>query len=107
MVQGGDFGHNNGAGGESVWGGTFKDDAAALKRKVDRRGLLCMSNTGKNSNGSQFFFSFAALPKLNGKHCIFGEVVEGLEVLDAIEAVPAGADERPTREIVVVACGVL
>lgn len=57
MVQGGDFSHGNGAGGESVWGGVFKDEKGALALKLDRRGLLAMSNTGKNSNGSQFFLT--------------------------------------------------
>ena len=104
FVQGGDFSHGNGAGGESVWGGVFKDDAAALKTKIDRRGLLCMSNTGKNTNGSQFFITLGPLPQLSGKHCVVGEVVGGMEVLDAIERV-AAAEERPALPIVVVDCG--
>jgi hypothetical protein len=107
MVQGGDFVKGNGAGGESVYGGTFKDEKGALALKLDRRGLVAMSNTGKNSNGSQFFITFSAQPKLSGKHCVFGAVVSGMEVLDAIERVGADDGERPLREIVIADCGLL
>ena len=106
FLQGGDFVMSNGAGGESIWGGVFKDDKAALKAKVDRRGLLCMSNTGSNTNGSQFFITLAPLPKLSGKHCVFGEVVGGAELLEALERVPV-QDEKPTLPITIVDCGVL
>lgn len=106
MVQGGDFVMGNGAGGESIWGSVFKDEPAALKLKLDARGLLAMSNTGKNSNGSQFFVTFAPLPKLSGKHCVFGRVVEGLEVLDAVEAVAVdAATERPLADVMIAGCG--
>lgn len=107
FVQGGDFVFSNGAGGESIWGGHFKDEKGALALRHDRRGLLSMSNSGRNSNGSQFFITLAPLRKLDGKHCVFGEVVEGLALLDAIAAVPAGADEKPLQDIVVVGCGTL
>jgi cyclophilin family peptidyl-prolyl cis-trans isomerase len=55
-----------------------------LKKSFDRKGLVAMANSGKNSNTSQFFFSMSALPHLDGSHVIFGEVVEGLDVLDKI-----------------------
>jgi peptidylprolyl isomerase len=106
FIQGGDFTHGNGAGGESIWGSTFKDDPAALKPKVDRRGLVCMSNTGKNSNGSQFFITLAPLPKLSSKHCVFGEVVQGLEVLELIERLQT-EDEKPAKSVRIVDCGKL
>lgn len=61
-------------GGESIWGGTFKDDKGGLAAKFDRRGVLGMCNSGKNSNGSQFFVTFAPQPKLTGKHVVFGQV---------------------------------
>jgi peptidylprolyl isomerase len=107
FVQGGDFVKGNGAGGESVWGGVFKDEKGALAIKLDRRGLVAMSNTGKNSNGSQFFIALGPLPKLSGKHCVFGEVVSGLEVLDAIGALATDADERPQAELLIVDSGLL
>ena len=106
FVQGGDFTHGNGAGGECIWGSKFKDEKGALAVKVDSRGLLCMSNTGKNSNGSQFFISLAPLPKLSGKHCVFGRMVEGEEVLKLLEALPCEA-EKPAQAVVIAACGKL
>lgn len=106
MVQGGDFTHGTGAGGESIWGGTFKDDKGALTLKLDARGLLAMSNTGRNTNGSQFFVTLAPAPKLTGKHCVFGRIVQGFAVLDAIEAVRA-VDEVPTVQIRIADCGML
>jgi cyclophilin family peptidyl-prolyl cis-trans isomerase len=105
FIQGGDFSFSNGAGGESIWGGTFKDDKAALKLSHSRRGLLSMSNTGKNTNGSQFFITLAPLKHLDGRHCVFGEVVAGLEVLDAIAAVPVAAGEAPALPILIADCG--
>ena len=107
MIQGGDVVFSNGAGGESIWGGTFKDERGALALKHDARGLVSMSNAGKNSNGSQFFILLQPRPQLNGKHCVFGRVVEGFAVLDAVEAVPVSEGERPLKDIVVVDCGAL
>ena len=106
FVQGGDFVFGNGSGGESIWGGVFKDEPSALKIKLDARGLLAMSNTGKNSNGSQFFFTLAPLPKLNGRHVVFGRVVAGLETLDAVERVDAPG-EVPAAEILIADCGLV
>lgn len=106
FVQGGDFVMGNGAGGESIFGGTFKDDAGGLKKPVDARGLLCMSNTGKNTNGSQFFITFVPLPKLSGRHVVFGRLVAGEAALAAIEAVPCDG-EAPAAEIIIADCGVL
>jgi len=108
ILQGGDFAHSNGSGGESIWGGRFKDDKAALKRKHSKRGLLSMCNTGPNSNGSQFFITLAPQPKLDGKHCVFGEIVEGIELLDDIDAkVQADKAGVPNKRITILACGKL
>jgi peptidylprolyl isomerase len=96
-------------GGESIWGGVFKDDKGGLLRKFDRRGVLGMGNSGKNSNGSQFFITFKEQSKLNGKHVAFGQVVAGWEVLDALEAValPPADDGKPLPfPVVIVGCGV-
>ena len=87
MAQGGDFAMQNGSGGESVWGKKFKDEKDGLRLKHDARGVLSMGNTGKNSNGSQFFVTFAPCKSLDGKHVVFGRVVDGFGVLDKIEAV--------------------
>ena len=83
MAQGGDFTHHNGQGGESVYGEYFDDED--LTKKLDARGLLAMANEGPNTNGSQFFISFKPLPWLDGKHVVFGKVVDGFDMLDEIE----------------------
>ena len=106
MVQGGDFTHGNGAGGESIWGAPFKDDKDALRLRVDAPGLLAMSNTGKNSNGSQWFVTLAPAPKLTGKHCVFGRVVEGWGVIAAVGELECEG-ERPLKEVRIVDCGLL
>merc|ERR1719331_3302181 len=86
MMQGGDFVTGTGAGGESVFGKKFKDDPKGLKQKHDARGVVSMSNTGKNSNTCQFFVTFGEqLKQLNGKHVVFGKVVEGMDVIDRVE----------------------
>lgn len=112
MMQGGDFQHQNGAGGESALGKkTFKDDVGGLKLKHDARGVLSMGNTGKNSNTSQFFITFGPCKQLDGKHVVFGKIIEGMEVLDMIEeecaVAPGGMSEEPTKSVVVAECGVL
>ena len=107
VAQGGDFVFSNGTGGESIWGGKFKDERGGLALKHSSRGLLSMCNTGKNSNGSQFFILLAPAKQLDGKHVVFGSVVEGWPVLDAIEAVGSGkdADGPPAVPVVIADCG--
>merc|ERR1712203_1188763 len=70
-------------------------------------GLLSMANSGRDTNGSQFFILFKAAHHLNGKHCVFGEIVEGHATLDAIEGVKTQSDDRPIAPIVVARCGQL
>lgn len=86
VCQGGDVTHENGSGGESIYGKKFKDEQKGLKTKHTKAGMLGMCNSGKNSNTSQFYFTFSAQPKLDGKHVVFGQVVEGLEVLERVNA---------------------
>lgn len=109
VAQTGDIATGTGAGGMSIYGKKFKDDRAGLKEKFDKRGLLAMCNTGKNSNSSQFFFNFSPTPKLNSKHVIFGEIIEGHEVLDRIEAsgTDIKGDGKPTVDVRIVDCGLL
>lgn len=84
MAQGGDFTHRNGTGGESIYGKTFGDENFKLRHTG--RGDLSMANAGPNTNGSQFFLTFVKCDWLNNKHVVFGRVVEGLPVLDLLEA---------------------
>ena len=79
MCQGGDFTKFNGTGGESIYGPKFEDEN--FKHRHNGRGLLSMSNCGKNTNGSQFFITFDAFPHLDGRHVVFGRLVSGLDVL--------------------------
>lgn len=104
FIQGGDFVFGNGAGGESIYGGTYKDEPKALKIPIDAKGLLCMSNSGKNTNGSQFFITLAPQPKLNGKHVIFGRIISGFNVLDMIQEIECDG-ELPLKTILIVDCG--
>ena len=96
MAQGGDFTKGNGTGGESIYGMKFADEN--FKIKHTKRGQLSMANAGKNTNGSQFFLTFIPCDWLDGKHCVFGEVVEGIELLDNMEAV--GSSTGATSKVI-------
>ncbi|CAE7203310.1 unnamed protein product [Rhizoctonia solani] len=100
MIQGGDP-TGTGMGGESYWGAPFRDEFDIPKaEKHDARGVLSMANKGMNSNGSQFFITFKPTPHLNGKHTVFGKLVGGEDVLDAMESVPqAPGTEKPAKDI--------
>ncbi|CAE8581709.1 unnamed protein product [Polarella glacialis] len=102
MCQGGDFTQGSGTGGESIYGGEFKDEN--FRHKHTGAGVLSMANAGPNTNGSQFFLCTAATPHLNGKHVVFGKVIQGMNVVKLIEQ--QGAQSGKTRAPVVVqACG--
>jgi peptidylprolyl isomerase len=96
MIQGGDP-TGTGRGGASIWGNTFEDE---VKYSVtfDRPWLLAMANAGPSTNGSQFFITTQPTPWLNGKHTIFGEVVKGQDVLQKLENVRVGANDKPVTE---------
>merc|ERR1712176_1645585 len=106
MCQGGDFTRGDGRGGESIYGGKFEDESFSGKAgKHTGKGCLSMANAGPNTNGSQFFVCTGETPHLDGKHVVFGTVVSGQEVVDAIEQV--GSRSGTTSSLVVIAdCGV-
>jgi len=98
MLQTGDP-TGTGRGGESFWGGKFEDEFVS-DLKHDTPGILSMANAGPNTNGSQFFITLVATPWLDGKHTVFGKVINGMDVVYAIGVVKTGAGDKPINTVV-------
>eukprot|EP00741_Cyanophora_paradoxa_P025710 tig00000388_g24811.t1 len=103
MCQGGDFTAGDGTGGESIYGVTFPDENFKLKHT--KPFLLSMANAGPNTNGSQFFITTAVTSWLDGMHVVFGEVVEGVDVVKKMEAQGINDDGDVRSPVVIADCG--
>ena len=104
MAQGGDFTNANGTGGVSIYGAKFNDENFIHKHTEPY--MLSMANAGPNTNGSQFFLTFAPAKWLDGKHVVFGKVTAGFEIIQAIEKLGSNSG-KVTGEVKIYGCGEL
>ena len=103
MLQTGDYENGDGTGGASIYGKKFDDENFTVKHT--KKGLLSMANSGPNTNGSQFFITFKETPWLDDKHVVFGEVVDGFDILDKIEKIPTDQNDYPKQLLYIKNCG--
>lgn len=107
MIQGGDFVNGDGTGMVSIYGENFADEFVENPATHDGAGILSMANAGKDTNGCQFFIICAPCEFLNGKHIVFGRVLDGMLGLRKMENVPTGPNNKPKLPVVITECGQL
>jgi peptidyl-prolyl cis-trans isomerase-like 1 len=105
MIQGGDP-SGTGRGGSSIYGDKFEDEISPSLKHTGA-GILSMANSGKDTNGSQFFITLAPTPWLDGKHTIFGRVASGMKIVQRMGLVKTGAEDRPLDEVKIVKASVV